>query len=358
MLQKIAEAKSITPYPRVYWQPAFSSSFRIAWGQKEISRTLPHSLFSTWFGCLGFEKGQGWFFRPEKIQEEAVDRFTMDDSRPLPSILRRVDAPGYEDWKQNVNTALEEIDKGALKKVVLARSTILELEKSVSPWDILAKMRVLHHPSTTLFLVQRSPVTAFIGATPEKLYERKGGQISTMALAGTRKRGGNLVEDLIVQRDLLASEKEQHEASIVQRELIGTLQSLCQTMKSDKEPSVLETRNLYHLLYSMRGDLRPDIADRHLLQLLHPTPALGGSPRAAALRMIKTLEPFRRGWYGAPLGWFADEAADVAIGIRSAMIQNNKVHLFAGAGIVNGSEPEKEWEELENKISGFIQLWK
>ncbi len=357
MLLKISEANSTVPYPRIFWQSAFSPTYRLAWGHKALASTLPMSLLSSWFGCLGFEKGQGWFFQPQKKVDEAVERFNLKSTCPLPPILHRSDSPSFPEWESNVNTALEQIGKGLLQKVVLARSTVILLEKPVSPWDMLAKLKEHHHPSTTLFLVQRSPVTAFIGATPEKLYQRKGKEIRTMALAGTCQRGSGPDEDYFLRQELLASEKEQHEVAIVHRELMASLETLCQSMKSDDKPSILETRNLFHLLYSLQGELRPDIADRQLLQLLHPTPALGGAPRAKALRLIKTLEPFRRGWYGAPLGWFSEDEADVAVGIRSAMIQNNKVHLFAGAGIVTGSDPAKEWEELDNKIGGFLKLW-
>src|SRR5579883_3256033 len=115
MLQKIAETKSTRPYPRVFWLPAFSKTFRLAWGQKEIASTLPDPIFSSWFGCLGFEKGQGWFFRPEKIVEEEVELMSLI-SHPLPSLVKRTDSPTFAQWKQNVEIALEQIEKGQLKK--------------------------------------------------------------------------------------------------------------------------------------------------------------------------------------------------------------------------------------------------
>ncbi len=348
MLQKLADPHSNLPYPRVFWQSAFSTSYRLACGYSTIASNLPMTYTSTWFGCQGFEPGKGWFFQPQETQEEA--HFPLRP-RALPSILSRIDNTSFEDWKLQVTTALEHIQKGLVTKVVLARSTTLLLNSPVSPWNVLAKLRERHHPSTTLFLVQRSPATSFVGATPEKLYERKGAQLLTMALAGTSKRS----ED---PEALLVSKKDRHEAAVVQRELAKILQTLCLNLSYDETPSILDTGTLYHLHYRLRGELRPDVSDRYLLQLLHPTPALGGAPRAAALRLIKTLETFRRGWYGAPLGWFSQDEADVAIGIRSAMIQGNKIHLYAGAGIVAGSEPEKEWEELDAKIAGFLQLWR
>lgn len=357
MLLEISKAHSTVPYPRVFWLPAFSDSYRLAWGHTGRARSLPSSVSSCWFGCHGFEAGQGWFFQPQEIREEAANYFPLKSSRPLPPIQERHDAPSFEEWKIKVTTALDQIQKGLLQKVVLARSTTLTLQGDISPWDILARLREKHHPSTTLFLVQRSPATAFIGASPEKLYERKGTNLRTMALAGTRKRSPDQNENHLLRNELLTSEKERHEVALVHKELCNILQSLMHTMTSDAQPSIFETAHLYHLHYGLQGELRPDISDRYLLQLLHPTPALGGSPRAKALRLIKTLEPFRRGWYGAPLGWFAEDEADVAVGIRSALIQNNKIHLYAGAGIVNGSIPEKEWEELDSKITGFLNLW-
>ena len=357
MLQQIAKEESTVPYPRVFWQSAFSLSPRLAWGYAEKARTLPSTLMSSWFGCHGFEPGQGWFFQPQEIREIPSSDFPIDKSRPLPRILERSDAPSAVEWNEKVNTVLEQIHKGHLKKVVLARSTTLTLSERVSPWDMLTKMREYHHPSTTLFLVQRSPATAFIGASPEKLYQRTGTILRTMAVAGTRRRSLDFQQDQMIRQELLASQKDRYEVDIVQRNLVDVLQILCDKITMQTDPTIMEADHLFHLHYPLQGELRPDIGDRYLLQLLHPTPALGGAPRSKALRLIKTLEPFRRGWYGAPLGWFSKDEADVAIGIRSALVQNNKVQLYAGAGIVTGSVPEKEWEELDNKIAGFINLW-
>jgi isochorismate synthase EntC len=199
MLQKIADL----PYPRVFWQSPFSTRYRIAWGHKERVRLLPPICNSTWFGCSGFDKDQGWFFEPEEIREEEGSLFSLHNPGKLPAIIERRDEPSYALWKKNVGIALEQTDQGVVDKVVLARRTSLYLASPLSPWDLLAYMERKRDTTTTLFLVQRSPLTSFIGATPEKLYERKGNELRTMALAGTMRRSRTKEEDLLVKMQLL-----------------------------------------------------------------------------------------------------------------------------------------------------------
>ncbi len=320
-------------------------------------RILPPTYSSSWFGCAGFDKEQGWFFEPEEIREEDSSAFYLQTTRKLPAIIERSDTPSYALWKKNVDIAQGHIHKGYIDKVVLARRTILQLASPVSSWDLLATLSKERDLATTLFLVQRSPLSSFIGATPEKLYERKGIHLRTMALAGTERRSHQKEKDLLLKQQLLDSKKDQSEAAFVHKDLCHILENLCHRFSSSKEPTILKTHHLYHLYYSLEGDLHSSISDRYLLQALHPTAALGGSPRGNALHLIKKLEPFKRGWYGAPLGWFSENEADVAIGIRSCLVQKNEVHLYAGAGIVSGSVAEKEWDELESKLTVILSLW-
>ena len=109
---------------------------------------------------------------------------------------------------------------------------------------------------------------------------------------------------------------------------------MCPSLQRDSSPSVLKLAFNQHLKTTFIGELQPGTTDASLLQALHPTPALGGSPRSKALAEIARLEPFERGWYGGPVGWLSGDAAQFAVGIRSALVVERDIHLFAGAGIV------------------------
>jgi menaquinone-specific isochorismate synthase len=110
------------------------------------------------------------------------------------------------------------------------------------------------------------------------------------------------------------------------------------------------------LYVPFNGSLNPEVTDGDILESIHPTPAVGGYPDKNVLPILHETEPFNRGWYAAPIGWTAADSATFAVAIRSALIIKNKLYLYSGAGIVDGSSPEKEWEELENKIYHFKKV--
>ena len=120
---------------------------------------------------------------------------------------------------------------------------------------------------------------------------------------------------------------------------------------------ILKLSRLQHLYSNIRGLLKDGIGDSDILQHLHPTPAVGWYPKNEAMRYIEDIEPFDRGWYAGPVGWVSSDAAEFAVAIRSAITTENKLILYAGAGIVPGSDPEKEWAEIENKIANYLKVY-
>jgi menaquinone-specific isochorismate synthase len=119
---------------------------------------------------------------------------------------------------------------------------------------------------------------------------------------------------------------------------------------------VLKLAQIQHLYVPFTGSLNPDVTDGDILESIHPTPAVGGYPDKSVLPILHATEPFNRGWYAAPIGWTAADSSTFAVAIRSALVIKNKLILYSGAGIVEGSSPEKEWEELENKIYHFKKV--
>ena len=206
------------------------------------------------------------------------------------------------------------------------------------------------------FLFQPNEETAFLGATPERLYSREGRAIQTEAIAGTRPRGTDDASDLALGNELLKSSKDIAEHEYVVRSLRESLNQLCKTSGEIAGRDLLKLANVQHLLTRFEGELKSDISDGDILSALHPTPAVGGYPRGPAMDLIGELEPFERGWYAAPVGWIGAEAAEFAVGIRSGLLHRNQLHLFSGAGIVKDSHPDREWDEIERKISNFLSV--
>ncbi len=291
----------------------------------------------------------------EVLEELSDIDFAGVPLAPLPKIAGRNDYPDQPGWEANVRAALDLIRSGILDKVVLARKAVYRFERPVPASHIL---RVLREVTANCyhFLLQPEPGTAFMGTTPECLYRRHGKNLFTEALAGTRPRDDDALRDAALARDLLHNEKERREQELVRRDILRQLHLLCDAVEADETPVLLPLERKQHLISRIHARLRNDTEDADLIQALHPTPAVGGSPRINALKEIPRLEPFSRGGYAAPVGWFDLENAVFAVAIRSGLVRGERVNVYSGAGIVEGSDPSAEWQEIENKISDFVRV--
>jgi menaquinone-specific isochorismate synthase len=267
------------------------------------------------------------------------------------AIITRHDTPHRAAWNGNVVTCLETFKRGDAEKVVLARQSDYLLDDSVRPLSLLRAIG-LGTPNSYHYCFQPMEGVAFVGASPERLYRRDGTRIETEALAGTRPRGATPEEDARLGEELLASDKEQREHAHVSRAIARVLSDRC-TRIEEGTPHLLRLGHYQHLLTPVLAELRGAIDDWTLLRDLHPTPAVGGVPRAAAVDQIRTLEDFDRGWYTGPIGWIDRDGAEFAVAIRSALVKGRSVSVYTGAGIVPGSDPDDEWRELENKLADF-----
>uniref|UniRef100_A0A7S3YTZ6 isochorismate synthase n=2 Tax=Lotharella globosa TaxID=91324 RepID=A0A7S3YTZ6_9EUKA len=207
-----------------------------------------------------------------------------------------------------------------------------------------------------VFLVKPPGRPAFLGATPERLVSLSGSRLTTTALAGTRPRGATSAEDAKLAKDLLSASKDREEHLLVVQEIESVLNPLSSRVAIPSTPVVRQLRNVQHLETPISADLHPDFAGDllEILGRLHPTPALGGSPRELALDWIQGNEGWDRGWYAAPLGWVdQDGDGEFIVGIRSALVSNHTSWLFSGCGIVSESIPESEWEETNAKLKAI-----
>lgn len=248
-------------------------------------------------------------------------------------------------WATMIRNAQREFAATPLDKVVLAR--VCEVRQQ-QPIDLDGALSYLqgHYPECYTFLFEPQPHHAFFGATPELLVATKDRELQTMGLAGSIQRGKTPAEDDALATDLLNSTKDRHEHALVVASLEKRLAPLAETLQIPPAPEVYRLSNIQHLYTPVTATMRTAQGVLPFVDALHPTPALGGSPRDLALAFISEEETVPRGWYAGPIGWI-DQTLDGAFGvaIRSAVAQGKRAWLYAGAGIVDASEPDKEWAE-------------
>ncbi len=293
------------------------------------------------------------------LQELAQLDLTLGSSPAgsgLPLLIDRADRPNYRNWQQNINFALTVFAELKIDKIVLARQSTLTFAAAVQPQSLLLALQP-HNPRSYHFCFQLDPSAAFIGTSPERLYHRHDRILTTEAIAGTRHRGASHQLDLQLSENLRNSAKDLHEHQLVVDNLYGILTELCDCVTLDRQLTILKLNKVQHLYTQCQGLLKPAVNDAQILPQLHPTPAVGGFPRDRALKLIHKLESFERGWYAAPVGWVGYDDTEFAVAIRSGAIDGERLLLFAGAGIVSGSQAEEEWTEIENKIRHFTDLF-
>jgi isochorismate synthase len=260
----------------------------------------------------------------------------------VPVVLHELQSAA--EWQSQVALTARDIAETAIEKVVLARAVRLEAER---PFDVSQALERLsrNYPDCRIFAVARGE-RCFLGASPELLARLRNGEFNTLSLAGSTRRGVTPSEDNLLGQLLLASRKDQHEHAIVVQTLLETLSGLCASVREPRAPSLLKLRNVQHLYTPITGTLHHGVTLLDVIERLHPTPAVGGYPRDRALALIHEREGFDRGWYTGPIGW-VDQNGDgeFAVAIRTAMVRGNEAFLFAGCGIVAGSDPEREYAE-------------
>ena len=286
---------------------------------------------------------------------------TRDRLADLPAMAPSGEPPGVSatrhgtpeaTWKQQVRDAVDRIESGPLRKVVLALALEVDLAERVDVPGVLERLRRTY-PECYRFLVQPTAAAGFVGAPPERLVRLRGRSVRTEALAGTVARGDTPEEDADLAASLLESEKLQHEQRLVVDAVCDQLEPLGAVREGDQEVHRLAT--VQHLRTPIEATLEDDEHVLSIVEALHPTPAVGGLPPALAGEVIAETETFDRGWYAAPVGWFdADGDGEFAVGIRSGVAGGQRATLFAGNGIVADSDPDEEWAEVQLKYRAIL----
>ncbi len=259
------------------------------------------------------------------------------------------------DFERTVAEATRRIDGGALRKVVLAREVIASAPAAHDPAAVFGAMR--EQFGSCFCFCCGTPQAAFIGASPELLVRRSGASVSSVALAGSTRRSSDPAVDDHLGEQLLRSDKNRREQRIVSERIVRTLRPHAVWVEAAAEPEVIKVANIQHLGTPVIAQLAEPRSAVELAGLLHPTPAVGGEPREEAAATIAELEGMDRGWYAGPVGWMdAAEDGEFCVALRSGLLRDRDAHLYAGVGVVAGSDPEAELEETEIKLQALLPL--
>ena len=286
--------------------------------------------------------------RPVRPSGSPPDQFSLTSSMP------------HADWKAVVANAVDAIKRGEMRKVVLARRVDITGNRPFVISDVLARLQALY-PSCMIFSAE-----GFLGASPELLMRRTGDAVESHPLAGTVARSGDSRSDESLVAGLMSSKKARHEHQVVVDELRAALEPVCSELDIPAEPSVMALRNVSHLGTRITGRLAPTTEtapsrDTRLPSVLdlvarvHPTPAVGGNPTDIAIRYAADVEGFDRGRYAGPVGWM-DARGDgaFALGIRCAEVSGARARIYAGNGVVSGSDPDEELAETQLKLQALL----
>jgi salicylate biosynthesis isochorismate synthase len=267
--------------------------------------------------------------------------------------IRSARAP--EEFEGSVAAATQRIEASDLRKVVLAREVLVSAGAAHDPGPLFGAIR--EQFSSCFCFCCGTPEAAFIGASPELLLRRSGAGVSTVALAGSTRRSSDPAVDDHLGEQLLRSDKDRREQAIVAERIARILRPHAVWVEAAAEPEIVKVANIQHLATPIVAQLAEPHSAIELAGVLHPTPAVGGEPAPLAAAAIADLERMDRGWYAGPVGWMdATEDGEFCVALRSALLRDREAHLYAGVGIVAGSDPAAELAETEIKLEALLPL--
>lgn len=262
--------------------------------------------------------------------------------------------PSFENWKKSIDKALSLIKNNKFKKIVLSRRINIEFENPIMPEEYFLKCAEIYSDKNSYQFFQKDNDHYFISYTPEKLFSMEKSDLNIDIIAGTIARGNTNEEDENQINKLKNSEKDLLEHRIVKKDIINQIESFSSQINVIKNEEILKLPNVFHLHGIIKVKIENHVPISMLIDSLHPTPAVGGYPRNEYEPYLKELEQKPRGPYAAPFGIISKNHTELSVGIRSLLINENKLTLFSGCGIVEGSNPKEEWDETDHKIKNLI----
>jgi len=293
--------------------------------------------------------------------KERFQSFSHDDSEvkvaqdesPL-EILNTQEQEGSRTFEDSVSEAISKIEAGDFEKVVLARAQDFKANGAFHPLRMLNGLRE-SFPDCFAFSFSNGKGQSFIGASPERLASLSKGVLETEALAGSAPRGSTATEDARYGSQLLNSSKDRREQGYVLDSIRRRLGVMSVDVEENDTVRLKKLRNVQHLQTLVRGNVKEGAHVLDFIGALHPTPAVGGVPREQAIEAIPDLEGFSRSLYAGAIGYVDHQGeGDFLVGIRSAQVDGETARLYAGVGIVDGSNPGKELQETDVKFRALM----
>jgi menaquinone-specific isochorismate synthase len=266
----------------------------------------------------------------------------------IPRIHSITHNPDYSSWIHNMKMVLRAIAEKNIGKAVLARRSDYYFNEPIDAAGLFQRLKK-NNQSTYAIYFQSAPQLTFLSVSPECLYKKEDNLIFIDALSSTVERTGNENEDQRLEKQLLDDAKQRLEHQQVIDGVLEQAGHLLAAPIKIGDTAVKKLDRVQHLWTPISAKLNSNVSDNEILRRLHPTPAVGGRPRENALDLIAELEPFSRGYYASPFGVMAGSDSEIAVAIRSMVVRDKTISVFAGAGIVEGSDFDKEWREVENK---------
>lgn len=273
----------------------------------------------------------------------------------LPIYVNRSDYPARARWQTMMQKADDCMQAGVFAKVVLSRRVQLEFPSKLEAADLFRQLLSVDEESF-IFAYQCPEGRCFMGRSPERLLAWQQRRFQVDAIAGTRRRSLSASGDQAYSDDMQQSPKEQNEHRLVRQAITDLFEAEGISFQSVEEQGIIKLRHVQHMRTRFHGEMPEGRRPPELLPLLHPTPAVGGFPRRPALNFMLAEEGYDRGLFAGGVGVFQGDSGDVAIGIRSALLDGQRLYIYAGAGIVPGSDPDAEWQEIEAKMQNFLGL--
>ncbi|MEA5527132.1 isochorismate synthase [Nodularia spumigena] len=290
----------------------------------------------------------------DKIVQIQSLEYTSANLEQLPTKFSKQSVTNAQDFKRAVGSAVEKIRSSHLSKIVLANALDVKSNHNFNLFKSLNNLRQIH-PNCYIFSTSNGKGQNFIGASPERLISINNQELISDALAGSAPRGKTPAEDAANANRLLNSIKERHEHSLVIDFITQRLTQLG-LLPQVLAPRLRQLSNIQHLWTPITATVPANVHPLKIVSQLHPTPAVAGATRDFACAEIRRYESFERGLYAAPLGWVdARGNCEFIVGIRSALIDGDRARLYAGAGIVAGSDPEKEFAEVQLKLQALLK---
>ena len=323
---------------------------------------------------LGDDKAKAHFSLRENLFT-LLCRMQAPEARVQLHFEGMIKEPSEKVWQGSVLAAKNAILRDDFSKVVLSRTALMRVPEKVTSGQLMAALEGRdggqdkqkgqkqqneqneQNEKSYLFGFESPTGLSFLGCSPERVLSWQEGFAYVDAIAGTRKRCQDQREDERQSRTLKGSQKDGLEHRSVTDFVAATLEDYCDAYEVLEAQAVLKLKHVQHMITRYKGRLKPSCSPYDLLESLHPTPAVAGMPKKAALDYLREKESPQRGWFSGSVGWVSSFGGDFAIAIRSGLLDRSLLRVFAGAGIVEGSQAEEEWLETLAKMRNFTDLF-